>query len=295
MDSNAIEEHQCMNIYICKVCGKQFQSVYAEVGHRHTHSQKWIEKRKTKDILQTKPKKLPITTFLDNKYTKWYLNIIQNATINQRNKPYETHHILPRCMGGNNDLSNLIRLTPREHLICHILLTKMVPTGTTESYKLHKAIMSMNRQSESQSRILNTKLIANAKIRYLQQHSKNMSGKGNPMFGMIWISNPEKQVCLRIQKSELSKFLDDGYIQKRILNFDLYKKKKKLSHKNLKKNTIKKNISFTETKDFYEILHLKYIESDLSLRDFAKIHYSKSHVSLYKWFVKLGLEIKNKK
>jgi hypothetical protein len=35
---------------------------------------------------------------------------------------YEKHHILPRCMGGTNDESNLILLTLGEHLQAHYLL-----------------------------------------------------------------------------------------------------------------------------------------------------------------------------
>jgi hypothetical protein len=40
----------------------------------------------------------------------------------------ETHHIIPRCQGGSNDKSNLVRLLPEEHLIAHLLLTKINPT-----------------------------------------------------------------------------------------------------------------------------------------------------------------------
>ncbi len=39
----------------------------------------------------------------------------------------ESHHILPRCMGGNNDATNLVELTPEEHFVAHQLLIKMHP------------------------------------------------------------------------------------------------------------------------------------------------------------------------
>ena len=38
----------------------------------------------------------------------------------------EMHHIIPRSLGGNNSIENLVTLTAREHFICHWLLTKMV-------------------------------------------------------------------------------------------------------------------------------------------------------------------------
>lgn len=37
----------------------------------------------------------------------------------------ETHHILPRCMGGSDEDSNLVLLTPLEHLVAHILLLRL--------------------------------------------------------------------------------------------------------------------------------------------------------------------------
>lgn len=39
----------------------------------------------------------------------------------------ERHHIIPRCMGGNNNPENLVKLTAREHFLAHRLLTKIYP------------------------------------------------------------------------------------------------------------------------------------------------------------------------
>jgi hypothetical protein len=41
---------------------------------------------------------------------------------------FETHHIIPRCMGGSGELANLVMLTAREHYMAHMLLWKMHPT-----------------------------------------------------------------------------------------------------------------------------------------------------------------------
>jgi hypothetical protein len=38
---------------------------------------------------------------------------------------YERHHIIPKSMGGTNELSNLIYLTAREHFIAHWLLWRI--------------------------------------------------------------------------------------------------------------------------------------------------------------------------
>ena len=46
--------------------------------------------------------------------------------------PYytESHHIIPRCLGGGNETSNLVLLTAREHFIAHRLLSKMYPLNS---------------------------------------------------------------------------------------------------------------------------------------------------------------------
>jgi hypothetical protein len=66
--------------------------------------------------------------FSQNKYTKWYFNIINRAS--QRNisedEYYEVHHIIPKSLGGTNDTTNLVKLTGREHFLVHWLLVKMV-------------------------------------------------------------------------------------------------------------------------------------------------------------------------
>lgn len=64
--------------------------------------------------------------FIDNKYTKYYHKIIAQAALRDTDGYTEEHHIIPRSMGGSNDITNLVRLTGREHFICHLLLTKMV-------------------------------------------------------------------------------------------------------------------------------------------------------------------------
>jgi len=54
-----------------------------------------------------------------------YNRIISNAVSRSAVSEYtEKHHILPRCIGGDDSPSNIVRLTAKEHYICHWLLTK---------------------------------------------------------------------------------------------------------------------------------------------------------------------------
>ena len=40
---------------------------------------------------------------------------------------YEEHHIIPRCLGGQNIISNLVLLEYKEHILAHLLLYSMCP------------------------------------------------------------------------------------------------------------------------------------------------------------------------
>ncbi len=40
----------------------------------------------------------------------------------------EIHHVIPKCLGGDDSDINLVKLTPEEHYVAHQLLVKMHPT-----------------------------------------------------------------------------------------------------------------------------------------------------------------------
>ena len=63
--------------------------------------------------------------FINNKYSRVYWSIITHARSRVNTDYVEKHHIIPKCLGGTNKKSNIIELTPKEHYICHRLLTKM--------------------------------------------------------------------------------------------------------------------------------------------------------------------------
>lgn len=65
--------------------------------------------------------------FIDNKYSKAYFEIIAKALENNVGEAiYERHHIVPKSLGGSNENSNLVKLSPKEHFVCHRLLVKML-------------------------------------------------------------------------------------------------------------------------------------------------------------------------
>jgi hypothetical protein len=63
-------------------------------------------------------------------YQKIYNQLITRAQGRKIEGYVEKHHILPRCMGGSNDPSNIAILTAREHFVAHMLLWRIHRTGS---------------------------------------------------------------------------------------------------------------------------------------------------------------------
>lgn len=66
--------------------------------------------------------------YINNKYTTIYYKIIDRACQEKRIKKsgFQSHHIIPKCLGGTDHPDNLVLLTYKEHRVCHCLLIKMV-------------------------------------------------------------------------------------------------------------------------------------------------------------------------
>jgi len=60
-------------------------------------------------------------------YQRIYNDIVRRGKNRLFEGYTESHHIVPRCMGGTDDLDNLVNLTAEEHYVCHQLLVKIYP------------------------------------------------------------------------------------------------------------------------------------------------------------------------
>ena len=91
--------------------------------------------------------------FLENKYSRWYFNIINRAKVQEvlLDGYYEKHHIIPRSLKGNNCRDNLVNLTAREHFICHWLLTKMT-CGESQKKMAYACKRMMHSKNKGQDR-----------------------------------------------------------------------------------------------------------------------------------------------
>lgn len=130
-------------------------------------------------------------------YQKIYNQIIDRAKNEIREGYLEKHHIIPRCLNGSDDSTNLVLLTAREHYLCHWLLAKH-----TNDKRLWLAFSMMSVSSDKHQRIKNGRLFERARI----ARSYAMSGAGNPMFGKqsACISHTE-ETKNKIRASKLGK------------------------------------------------------------------------------------------
>lgn len=119
-------------------------------------------------------------------YEKIYRSIIKNRLENPLSKEHygEYHHILPKSLGGSNDKENLVKLSAREHFICHALLAEMFERGTFSWYKMNHAFLMMKANTESMNRYINNRLYALKKEDFSKIMSYSQKGQKNSQFGI---------------------------------------------------------------------------------------------------------------
>lgn len=115
-------------------------------------------------------------------YSKIYYNII-NRALSRDNLPIaEIHHIVPKSIGGSNKKNNLVRLTPKEHFVCHLLLSKMY-TGKEKQKMVYAlwAIMNLCNNHQHRKKIKG-KLYESLRVEFIQAQ-KSITGRARANFG----------------------------------------------------------------------------------------------------------------
>ncbi len=137
-------------------------------------------------------------------YNRIYVSIVlrakseeDNRKLNKKNGGYyERHHIIPRSLGGSDDSDNLAYLTAREHFICHWLLVKIYPVGTTANDKMLFALWRMRSNPESETKRY---IFSNVYVYLREQYAKVLgkrssilqSGSKNSQYGTKWYTSIE--------------------------------------------------------------------------------------------------------
>lgn len=114
----------------------------------------------------------------DNWYKKVYNSIIENAKsrgLDKSNldKYYEKHHIIPKCLGGDNNKDNLVLLTAKEHFIAHRILYRLHP----DNNKLLLAVIAMMSPGNKSNHRENIKLRSSTIAFYRELHAQSLRGK----------------------------------------------------------------------------------------------------------------------
>jgi hypothetical protein len=165
-------------------------------------------------------------------YRKIYYKIIENRKQNLYIGYTESHHILPRSLGGSDEKDNLVDLSAKEHFICHLLLTKMYEKNTPEYFKMIKAFMMMLKcKSENQKRFMSSKNYSVIREQFSLIQSISQSGANNSQY-----NNPRNDKT----KSKISESLIKFHAHKGE-NLKKNKKAKVKQNKEIKKEQDIKN------------------------------------------------------
>ncbi len=116
--------------------------------------------------------------FLDNIYKRIYDSIIEKARNREVIDGYsEIHHVIPRSIGGSDDISNLVNLTAREHCVCHLLLVRMTTGGQKEKMLYAAKMMTTIKRTYQHRYTTKSKTYAWLRQRAAARSSKRLKGK----------------------------------------------------------------------------------------------------------------------
>lgn len=115
-------------------------------------------------------------------YQRIYSQLIERARSRVLDGYVERHHVIPKCMGGNDQIENLVQLTPEEHFLAHVLLVKIHP----EERNLILAVQKMTVGHKGRR---SRKLYGWLKKKHAARMRELQSGEGNSQYGSRWINN----------------------------------------------------------------------------------------------------------
>ena len=203
-------------------------------------------------------------------YHKIYESLVERGKTRNLECYTESHHIVPRCMGGLDDKENLVDLTPEEHYLAHQLLVKMHPNN----HALVKAASMMipNRPSN--------KMYGWLRRRFSEAQSISQSGQGNSQHGTKWITDGKNS-----KKISYGEDLPSGWQLGRSVK---YTKPKNTKAPVFKKISTCKHCIEEINKENALYWHAKFLDANfLSIREFVRSsNYDKSHVSFIKMLKK---------
>lgn len=132
-------------------------------------------------------------------YKKHYDKLIEKASSRILLEYHESHHIVPRCIGGTDDPSNLVKLTPEEHYLAHLLLVKIHPGNP----RLASAAMMMCAKRKG------NKVYGWLRRKHAEAMSIHQSGEKNSQYDTVWVHKDGQ--AQKISKKIVDQYLVNGW------------------------------------------------------------------------------------
>lgn len=179
------------------------------------------------------------TKHINMNYQKHYNNLIDRAKNRVLYTYFENHHIIPKCMGGTNHKSNLVKLTPEEHYVAHQLLIKIYPLEKKLIFAAHMMTVGSTRV------IRNNKSYGWIRRQWadeLSKIAKDRTGEKNGMFERHHTDETKK----KISESKKGQTLTDEH--KRIISEANKGKVLSDRHKEILSHTHRNKIVSDETR-----------------------------------------------
>lgn len=141
--------------------------------------------------------------YLQNKYTHVYFSIIERAKTRILTSYFESHHIIPKSLGGTNNKNNLVKLTAREHFICHRLLTKMVISENKSKMSYALWIMLKGNNTQKRDFKISSRTYSKIKEDYAECVRNSKTGQSLSAETKLKISQAKKNAPLKTKGKSL--------------------------------------------------------------------------------------------
>ena len=112
-------------------------------------------------------------------YYQRYIKFIEFCKTSPKEGYTESHHIIPKSLGGTDAKQNLVKLTAREHFIAHWMLWKV--------YRNVQMAMAFNfmrcAPSVNSARYINSKIYETLREELSKVLTESLSGENHPFYG----------------------------------------------------------------------------------------------------------------
>jgi predicted DNA-binding protein YlxM (UPF0122 family) len=178
----------------------------------------------------------------------------------------EKHHIVPKSLGGSDSSDNIVKLTAREHFICHALLAEMYERYTFEWYKMNHAFMMMKASNSRHIRYMNSRIYESKRHDFKVVQSYNQTGEKNSQFGKPRSEETRLKIGNALRKTKPTKIDERSLYTLNGVFANKYRRKRIFEIFNIDIENSSKTLQ-----DVYNLLVDLYIVKRLSLNEIANM------------------------